>query len=200
MFTEPEAPGLLQQPGYLHTTFFADVDYRDQRQRPRSGGFYHVALGVWNDRTLQQYDFKRFDANFNQYVPLDAAKKHVLLGRVGLSYVNNDTGSRVPFYFLPYIGGSDTVRGFREFRFADENALWINTDYRWAAIKWVSLALFFDAGEVRSDWEDIDLRDLRTSYGFGFRFNSDKTVFARLDVGFGGDEGRQIFFKLGPSF
>ena len=66
------APGLLEQASYLHTTFFADVDYLDEPGRPRSGGFYHVAMGFWNDRTLELYDFKRFDATFSQFVPLDA--------------------------------------------------------------------------------------------------------------------------------
>src|SRR5687768_831554 len=42
-FSDADAPGLLEQPSYLHTTFFADIDYRDVRGRPRSGGFYHVA-------------------------------------------------------------------------------------------------------------------------------------------------------------
>ena len=74
IFSDVEAPGLIEQPSYLHTTFFADVDYRDQRGRPRSGGFYHVAMGFWNDRTLDRYDFKRFDANVSQFVPLDAAQ------------------------------------------------------------------------------------------------------------------------------
>ena len=51
---------------------------------PRSGGFYHVAMGIWNDRTLEHYDFKRFDANFSQFVPLDTEQEARLLGRVGL--------------------------------------------------------------------------------------------------------------------
>ena len=157
LFTDFEAPGLLEQPNFLHTTFFADVDYRDERGRPRSGGFYHVALGFWDDRTLEQFDFKRFDANFSQFVPLDPDKKHVVLGRLGLSYVNNETGSRVPFYFLPYVGGVDTIRSFHEFRFKDENALWLTAEYNLTLIKWVSVATFVDAGKVAADWQDIRL-------------------------------------------
>ncbi len=85
--------------------------------------------------------------------------------RIGLSYVNNETGDRVPFYFLPYVGGSDTVRGFREFRFRDENILFLNAEYRIRVHRFLHVAPFFDAGEVRADWEDIGPGDLRTSYG-----------------------------------
>ena len=200
VFTDVEAPGLLEQPSYLHTTFFADVDYRDERGRPRSGGFYHVAMGFWNDRSLQQYDFKRFDANLSQFVPLDPDKKHVVLGRVGLSYVNNETGSRVPFYFLPYIGGVDTIRSFHEFRFRDENALWLTAEYNLTLMKWVSVATFVDAGKVAADWQDIRLSGLKKGYGVGVRVHSNRQTFARVDLGAGGGEGWKLFLKLGPSF
>jgi hypothetical protein len=43
------------------------------------------------------------------------------------------------------------------------------------------------------------LRDAKTSYGVGFRFNNYKNVFMRFDVS-GGGEGTQIFFKFGPAF
>ena len=157
-------------------------------------------MGFWNDRTLELYDFKRFDANFSQFVPLDAGKKHVLLGRFGLSYVNNETGSRVPFYFLPYIGGVDTIRAFHEFRFRDENALWMTAEYNWTLMKWVSLATFIDAGKVAPDWQDIRASGLKHGYGFGARVHSNQQTFARVDVGGGGGEGWRVFLKLGPSF
>jgi outer membrane protein assembly factor BamA len=199
LFADEEAPGLAAQPDFLHTTFYTEVDYRDEPGNARRGGFYRLAFGIWDDRTLQQFDFRRLDGEAAQFVPV-AGADHVLAGRVGFSYVNNEAGERVPFYFLAYVGGADTLRGYREFRFKDENALWINAEYRWAVHDWVDVALFADAGEVRADWEQIDLKDLRTSYGAGIRINSDSRVFVRLDVGAGGGEGRQIFFKLGESF
>ena len=150
IFSEAQAPGLNEQPGYLETTFFTDIDYRDQPGRPRRGGFYHLGMGFWNDRTFERYDFKRFDANLSQFVPLDAAKRHVLMGRVGLAYTNNTAGSRVPFYFLPYVGGVDTIRAFHEFRFRDENALWMTAEYDLTVTKWVSVATFVDAGRSRT--------------------------------------------------
>ena len=200
IFSDAQSPGLIEQPGYLHTTFFADIDYRDQPGRPRSGGFYHVAMGFWNDRTLERYDFKRFDAGFSQFVPLDTDRKHVVLGRVGVAYVNNETGSRVPFYFLPYVGGVDTVRSFHEFRFRDENALWLTGEYNLTLMKWVSLAAFIDAGKVAPDWQDINLTGLKRGYGFGVRVHSNRQTFARIDVGTGGGEGSRLFLKLGSAF
>ena len=200
LFTDLEAPGLAEQPDFFHTTFFGEIDFRDQPGNPRQGGFYRFSVGIIDDRTLQQFDHRRLDGEIVQYVPLVPARNHVISGRVGFSYVNNEESERVPFYFLAYVGGVDTVRSFREFRFKDENALWMNIEYRWTPIKWVSLATFFDAGEVRADWEDIGFSGMKTGYGFGFRVHSTKQTFARIDFGTGGGEGWQMFFKLGPSF
>ncbi len=200
VFTDLEAPGLEAQPNFLHTTFFADVDYRDVRGLPRSGGFYHVAFGIWDDRTLQRYDFRRFDVNLSQWLPLVPSKRHVVMGRTGFSYVNNETGERVPFYFLPYVGGVDTVRSFREFRFKDENALWMTAEYNFTPFKYVTLAAFVDAGKVSADWQNINLSGLQKAYGFGFRAHTNKMTLASFDFATGGDEGWQMFMKLGPRF
>jgi hypothetical protein len=200
LFTDTEAPGLTEQPDFIHTTFFADVDYRDQRGNPRSGGFYHASFGVWDDQSFDRYDFRRFDVNLWQHVPIVASRMHVISGHLGFSYVNNETGQRVPFYFLPYVGGVDTVRGFKEFRFKDENALWMSAEYKWTLIKYLSVAAFVDAGKVAADWEDIDVGGLKHGYGFGFRVHSRKETFARLDIAAGGGEGWHTFLKLGAGF
>jgi hypothetical protein len=200
VFTDVEAPGLTDQPDFIHTTLFGEVDYRDVRGNPKSGGHYRASFGIWDDRTLQQFDFKRFDVVLTQHLPLVADKSHGLTGRIGTSYVNNETGERVPFYFLAYVGGVDTIRGFREFRFKDENAIWMTAEYRWTPIKWVSAVAFLDAGEVSSDWHQIDFRGMETGYGFGFRVHSRRQTFGRIDFATGGGEGWQIFIKVGPSF
>jgi outer membrane protein assembly factor BamA len=199
VFSPAEAPGLLLQPAFYHYTPFIEVDYRDYPGNARSGGFWRAGFGTWKDRDLNLFDFHRFDGETAHYFPI-FDKKRVIAVHVGLSYVNNETGNFVPFYFLPYIGGSDTVRGFREFRFRDENILYMNAEYRWEAFSGLDMALFFDAGEVREDWQDIDLQDLKTSYGVGFRFNTYQNVFLRFDVAAGGREGTRMFLKFGPAF
>ena len=199
LFSDVEAPGLGAQPSFLHTTTFAEIDYRDQPENARSGGYYKGAFGWWDDRTLHGFDFGRFDGEVAQFVPI-VTKSHVFAARMGVSYVNNEPDDRVPFYVLPYVGGSRSLRSVEEFRYTDENALFLNAEYRWAVIKHLNIALFYDAGKVSRNWNDIDLGDLKTGYGIGFRGGTSKRVFVRLDIGMGGGEGRQIFFKLGPSF
>ena len=199
VFSDVQAPGLLDQPTFLYKNLFVEIDYRDQPGNARSGGLWRVIYGAWNDRNLNEFDFGRFDAEAAHFIPI-FDKKRVFVLRAVVSYVNNDPGNRVPFYFLPYIGGSESVRSFREFRFRDENAFFFNIEYRWEAFSGLDMALFYDKGKVAEDWEDIDFTGLRTAYGVGFRFNTYKSVFLRLDIASGGGEGTRMFFKFGPAF
>ena len=199
-FTDTQAPGLLDQPRYLHTGFEADIDYRDTPGNTASGGLYRLSMAHWNDVTLDDYDFRRFDAHLLQFVPVTPGRAHVLLGRMGVSYVNNSDGHRVPFYFLPYVGGQDTVRSFHEFRFKDENALWVSGEYKWRAASYLSLSVFADAGEVGANWESLDLARMRTGYGAGIAFHAPGQTILRIDAATGPGAEWQLFVKFRPLF
>lgn len=199
LFTDATAPGLAAQPDFLHYGVFASYDTRDARGNPRRGGFYELSLEQWNDRSLNGYDFRRFDMELRHYVPL-GSPRHVLVGRGGLSYVNNDDGARVPFYVFPYVGGADTIRSFDEFRFRDENAMFVSGEYRFGVHEYVQLLAFVDAGKVAADWNDIHFGGLEAGYGGGIRAGLANQTFIRLEFGTGGGEGTRVFLKFMPSF
>jgi len=196
LFTDLTVPGLAEQPNFVHVEAFVDVDYRDSGN-PTEGGFYQASYGAWNDHSLDRYDFQRFDGSLAQYLPLTADHKHVVSGRLDISFVNNAPGNRVPFYALPYIGGRDTVRSFREFRFRDENAMSFGAEYRWIPLQWMSAVVFTDFGKVGRNWQDMNLSALKKGYGFGLRAHTSKQTLAKLDFGFGGGEGWRTFLTVG---
>jgi hypothetical protein len=200
LFTDAQAPGLAAQPNYLTGTLFIDMDTRQPSGNPQGGGHYRVAFGSWNDHTLHQYDFNRLDVNTAQYVALTPSRRHVVSGRFGLSTLNNTPGNRVPFYFFPYVGGNDTVRSLNEFRFRDENAIWLSVEYTWTPAAHVSLAGFADAGKVTHTWDAVSLAGLTPAYGVGIRVHTATQRLVRLDVATGGGEGWRAIVKLGPSF
>ena len=105
----------------------------------------------------------------------------------------------IPFYMLPTLGGSEDLRGFADFRFRDRNLVVVNAEYRWEAFSGLDVALFADAGQVAAKVSDIRLRDMKTAAGFGFRFNTAKKVFYRVDVGFS-REGTRVYMKFGNVF
>jgi outer membrane protein assembly factor BamA len=197
-YDEPTAPGLTRQPNFLHGDLFLDVDFRDHPGNPRSGGHYRASVGRFHDRTLARHSFHRTHLMATHYLPF-LERQRVIALRAQVIMTDADAGHEVPFYLLPTVGGHDTVRGFREYRFRQQNALILNAEYRWEAFAGLDMALFVDAGKVAADRSDLDFDDLKTSFGGGFRFNTGGHVFLRLDVA-RSREGLRFFLKFGPAF
>ena len=97
------------------------------------------------------------------------------------------------------LGGHETLRGFRDFRFRDTNLLYFSTEYRWEATTGVELAAFYDTGKVFPGSFSFDFDGSKHSVGGGIRFKSMRRVIFRIDVG-SGSEGTLVYFAVGPSF
>lgn len=198
IFSPAVAPGIDSQADFLRGGVFGQFDYRDFPGGPRRGGNYLVQYSWYADRTLALHSFRRLDVEVQQYFPFFNERRVVALrGKSVLTYTNN--GQIMPFYLQPTVGGSDDLRGFRPFRFHDDNMMVMNAEYRWETFSGLDMALFADAGKVfhrRADW---DLTDLEGACGFGMRFNVRNAVFLRLDVGFS-HEGFQVWVKFSNVF
>jgi hypothetical protein len=53
---------------------------------------------------------------------------------------------------------------------------------------------------VTSRVEDLNLRDLESDYGIGFRFGTQNGVFLRIEGAFGSKEGKHFVFRFGHVF
>jgi hypothetical protein len=199
-FTDAEAPGLLEQPDYLQTSLAGEIDYRDTGGNTSKGGYYRGSFNIWNDVTFNAYNFHRADVQVAQFVPVTPGGAHVVSGRVGAVAVSADEGSRVPFYYLAYAGGMDTIRSLREFRFRDRNALWLSGEYKWRLRPRLSVSAFADVGQVSPDWHSLRTSDMDAGYGASVSLYTRTQTLLRLDVGTGAGEGWQLFIKLRPMF
>jgi outer membrane protein assembly factor BamA len=195
LYSDATTPGLERQTDFLRGGVFARFDYRDDPIGARSGGMYLARFGIHNDFRLNQYDFRTLNLEAQQYIPLLNKRRVIAVaGSATLSYPNGS--SAVPFYLQPTLGGSDDQRGFRSYRFYDDNMIVVNAEYRWEAFSGLDMALFFDAGKVTPQRSQINFYDLETSVGFGLRFNARNRNFLRIDTGFS-HEGFQVWLKFG---
>jgi hypothetical protein len=198
-FGDDVLAGFTEQPDFRYTNAFATVDYRDHPGNARSGGYYSATVGSYADLDADRYSFRRLDLHGQQFFPIfDKKRVFAVQGRVITS--SADDGQVVPFYFQPTLGGSTTLRSVSEYRFRDDNLLYLNAEYRWEAFSAMDMALFADFGKVAADRRDLDLTDLTHAYGIGVRFNTYKNVFLRIDVGTGAGEGVQYYFKFSKAF
>lgn len=198
VFTPRNTPALDVQPNHYQVGTFAQMDWRDEPGNPRSGGNYLVQWNLFGDRNKSLYTFRRYEVEAQQYLPF-FNRRRVIAFRAKTSLTDTSPGQSVPFYMMPTLGGSEDLRGFREYRFRDKNLMVYNLEYRWEVFSGLDMALFGDAGKVFTSRSDFSLDHLEGSYGMGFRFNQAKSVFLRVDLG-RSREGMRFFFKFGHVF
>jgi outer membrane protein assembly factor BamA len=199
VFGPAEAPGLQVQPDYTVGDVFATVDTRDQPGNARSGGLYSLTWRHYADEGSTRFGFRETNLELVQFFPI-FDKKRVFAVRGHVIGTASDDGSAVPFYFQPTLGGSTSLRSYRDYRFRAPYVFYINAEYRWEAFSGLDMALFSDWGKVADSLSDLELAGMRNAYGIGFRFNTYKTVFLRIDVASGGGEGVRLHLKYSRPF
>jgi hypothetical protein len=199
VFTPTAVPGLAGQPDFLRYELLADVNLREPRGNPRSGGQYKLLYQQFDDRDLGRYSFHRVEVDLQQYVPI-LRDRRVLAVRALASAADAGEGNDVPFYYQRTLGGPDDLRGFRQFRFRDRNILLLQAEYRWEIFTAVDGAVFYDAGQVAPRFEDLSLGDLESDYGIGFRFGTRNGVFLRIEGAFGSSGGKHFILRYGHVF
>jgi outer membrane protein assembly factor BamA len=198
VYSPSQAPGINVQSNFLRGGPFVQFDYRDQPANPHRGGNYLVSYIYYDDRTLDRHSHRKLYAEAQQYIPFFNEKRVIALrAKTELSYRGRN--QVIPFYLQPVLGGSDDLRGFRPFRFYDNNLVVMNAEYRWEVNTGLDMAVFGDLGKVFTRHARLNFTDLEASTGFGLRFKSRAAVFMRWDVGFS-HEGVQVWIKFANVF
>jgi hypothetical protein len=198
IFDPAEVPGIESSSDFLRSEAFLEVDYRVPRNA-RQGGWYRLDYSRFDDRGAGTYTFNRLDADLRQFIGFLAGRR-VIAARLFVSTSDATDGHAVPFYFMPTLGGNDTLRGFREYRFRGPHALLAQAEYRWEIWSGLDAALFYDAGKVADRRGDLDFSNLESDYGFGFRFNTNNGVVVRVDAAFGSRDGKHLHIVFGGIF
>jgi hypothetical protein len=182
-----------EQPDFLHTEAAVVVETRDTPGYPTRGGVYRVAASRYADRGAGRFNFGRYEAEAAHFVPLDRARNFVFAVRGWLVGSTTDAGQHVPFYLMPSLGGSNTLRGYTDYRFHDRNLALVNTELRVAVFEHMDLAGLFEAGNVAARFGDLNLD--KTSYGVGIRVHTRTATVARFDLA-RSTEGWSVVFRM----
>jgi len=198
-FTPEEAPGIgAGSASYLRWGGFVAVDTRDSRTGPRSGGLYGARLRRYVDRTGGTFSFPQAEFEVQRYLPYFNRTRVVALRAAAvLSWTDGD--HQVPVYFMPSIGGTDSLRGFARDRFRDNQSLIFSAEHRWYVFRGLDMAIFADAGKVAAKKGDLGLNHLEAGWGIGARTRIRDTVFMRTDLAFS-REGFQLLWTFSDVF
>jgi outer membrane protein assembly factor BamA len=195
-------------------------DTRDSQRLPYRG----FAVGASIDSALLQSDwdlgsvFALEGIKIFKLPPLlhdggDPEEEHPPTDTLAFQLRTSTTAGDLPFYSLPTLGGSRTLRGFVAGRFRDRSMWHASAEFRfWVVtrgfpipftralrVERVGLAFFGDTGSVADDWPDLFSSRVWASAGVGLRFTLERDAPFRVDVGFSG-EGVEVTAGFGLSF
>jgi len=197
-FSAFSAPGLNLDPTYLRTQSYAAIDSRQSPGYTTRGSLLRVDWSTCHQREDGPLSFERLDAEVNQFVPVLHAN-WVFAFRALVSATTTDEGDRVPYFLMPDLGGSHTLRGYSTWRFRDRNRMLVTGEYRWTAGPLVDMALFMDAGKVASRIADMNFSGLKTSQGVDLTIHTPNATLTRIEFAHS-REGLSIGFSFSPSF
>lgn len=199
-FSASEAPGWGgANAKFLVTRGFLDVDYREPLNA-RRGGWYRIDVNRYRDTAATDMRFTRTDIDLRQFIGFFKDRRVLALRGWVSTMDSSPAGGVIPFYLMPHLGGNETLRGFRNYRFRGPHALLLQAEYRWEIWSALEGALFYDAGKVETRRSRLGLNNLESDYGFGFRFNTANGVVMRVDAAFGSREGKHLHIVFGGVF
>jgi len=197
VYTPASLPGLGVTSTFLHSQATVGFDSRESSGYARRGGFYGVTGHDYTDRD-DALGFRQVDYEAIQHIPI--LRESWVVSLHGLATTTwNKTDQALPFYMLPSLGGGSTLRAFSSFRFSDSNSLLLQAEWRIMANRFFDSAVFYDAGKVAARRSDLDLKDLKSDYGFGVRFHAPMATVLRVDVA-RSNEGTRVVFAVSPVF
>jgi outer membrane protein assembly factor BamA len=190
-----------------HASFIVSAglryDSRDSQHQPYSG----FQIGLFVDAPVWQStgDAGAVGTAFGSViVPLpsllhrtgDRGEENPPTDTIALGLTVQASAGTLPFYELPSLGGSDTLRGYIANRFTDNTAWHAVAEYRFwiiprgfaltdeIRVERIGAALFYEFGTVADRLGKLPTAQIHTSYGVGIRVALDRTALLRADFGF----------------
>ena len=191
------APGLGDDPSFLHMTWGGGVDWRPAAGYARRGGLYAVTYDTFFDPD-DTYTFDHLQAEVVQHVPI--LRENWVFSFHGVARTTLDDDQIVPYFLLPALGSGSTLRGYPSWRFRDRHSLLFSGEWRWIPNRmFLDMALFYDGGKVAARRADLNFDGLKQDFGIGVRFHGPVATPLRVDVAHG-SEGFNIVFSGAAPF
>ena len=189
-------------------------DTRDFEPDPTKGYYFEIANEYSSKYIGSQFDFNKLFIQGRAYKKIPVGERTILAGRFG---IGNIFGGNAPFFefqdqwspegSINALGGRQSLRGYRANRFLARSMWFTNIELRIRIAETklgkqrfaLGVASFIDAGTVRDRWQELNLLNVKFSYGGGLRIAWNQSTILSLDCGLS-KEDRLIYFGIGQAF
>ena len=171
-------------------TLMRVVDTRDSVHNPTEGT--KVSVGAEFAGISGDFNFNKYFMDSRWY--FKQKNDHVIAVKFDAGYADGT----MPLSQRFALGGAETLRGYKDDQFKGYKMMSGTLEYRFPVVKKVQGVVFSDAGYAWNKGVNMDLSDIKTSIGVGFRISSPLGP-VRLDYAVGEEEGR-FHFSFGGQF
>jgi len=197
VYTRDTTPQIGGHPLYLRGEASAAIGRIDSVGYGRRGGFARVAYEEFNPLRDNGGTFGFIRAGVVQHVPI-MRETWVLSARAATESVVRKSDV-VPFFLMPSLGGSTSLRAYALERFRDRHTLLLSGELRWFPSRLgLDMAVFADAGTVAPVRTGLTLDSMKTGYGLGVRFHTPTSTVLRFDIARGQEGLRFVVATSSP--
>jgi outer membrane protein insertion porin family len=154
--------------------------------------------------------FQKLQIDARRYISLRRGPRKSPKDRkptLALRVVGGGIAGKTPFFEQFFVGGAETLRGYREDRFWGKNMFLTSAEYRAPLASSLTGVLFIDAGDAwGGPYQGVSFNgfsqheSLSPSVGFGLGLRVVTPIGPiRIDEGFG-SEGARTHFSIGHQF
>lgn len=199
-FSPADTPGLAASNfTYINSSARAAIDSRRPLGYSGRGGLYRLQVDDYRELDNELHSFRSMEAEALQLIPILRANWVIALRGLA-TLTDTGEGQAVPYFMLPSLGGGSTLRGYPDFRFRDRQRLLMNAELRWTPARFLDMALFYDTGKVAARAADLDLEDLKSSYGIGMRLIGMSGYALRVEVARSREHNARLLVSAGGAF
>ncbi len=160
------------------------------------GGAAHLGASFQDGLGKSRLQYFSYEVRLEGRAPI-AVGRSAVVAQIDLELNRERHGSDpIPFYLLPHVGGSSTLRGFALDRFYGANLALAALEYRYRLHPNIQTLLFFDEGQIFNRTSDLATLNWHRNYGIGLRLRSVRGTFLRVEYGYG-DEGSRLHITFG---
>ena len=174
----------------------AYLDLDGIRGEYQLGGAAHTGASYQDGMGSSRLSYFTYEMQLEGRLPVFSPGS-ALIGQANFQLNRTRGGSDdIPFYLLPHIGGSSTLRGFALDRFYGRNVALLSLEYRYGIHPEIQAIPFFDEGQIFDRTADLSWLNWHRNYGFGLRFHRGSATVLRVEYG-RSSEGFQVDLIFG---
>ncbi len=143
---------------------------------------------------IGDYNYVNYTIDFRKFISIKNEKN--VLGFQFFSVLTS--GSDVPFYKLPQLGGDERLRGIENASlYRDKQSMYLQTEYRRDLFWRIGMVAFAGVGDVARNVGDFRVDEFKYVFGLGGRFAAVKDQKLNIRADFGLARGGQTAIYIG---